>query len=148
MNDRDRALTYEEAEKLALRAIHDADGRGMVGRGRNHLHQRVARAILSAARDEGRAEGLGGWKPIETAPSDTPVIVITAEGRIFKAIYKPGVAENEQGSCGAWCTVEETDPHPACWTDGMCWASNEDGVPSDAPAGWLPAPPASQTQEG
>jgi len=105
-------------------------------------------ALLSAARDEGRAEGLGGWEPIETAPSDTPVIVITAEGRIFKAIYKPGVAENEQGSCGAWCTVEETDPHPACWTDGMCWASNEDGVPSDAPAGWLPAPPASQTQEG
>lgn len=39
-------LTYEEAEKLALRAIHDVDGRGMIGRGRNHLHQRVARAIL------------------------------------------------------------------------------------------------------
>lgn len=41
-------LTYEEAEKLALRAIHDVDGRGMIGRGRDHLHQRVARAILTS----------------------------------------------------------------------------------------------------
>ena len=41
-------MTYDEAEALALRAIHDSDGRGMIGRGRNHLHQRVARAILSA----------------------------------------------------------------------------------------------------
>lgn len=42
-------MTYEEAESLALRAIHDEDGRGMVGSGRNHLHQRVARAILKSA---------------------------------------------------------------------------------------------------
>ncbi len=45
----DRDLTYEQAEQLALRAIHDTDGRGMIGRGRNHLHQRVARAILAAS---------------------------------------------------------------------------------------------------
>jgi len=44
-------MTYEEAETLALKAIHDG-GRGMIGAGRNHLHQRVARAIL-AARSEG-----------------------------------------------------------------------------------------------
>lgn len=44
------AMTYEDAEKLALKVIHD-DGRGMIGRNRNHLHQRVARAILSAHRD-------------------------------------------------------------------------------------------------
>ena len=50
------SLTYEDAEKIALQAIHDTDGRGMIGRGRNHLHQRVARALLSAARSEGRAE--------------------------------------------------------------------------------------------
>jgi len=45
-------LTYEAAEKLALRAIHDTDGRGMVGRGRNHLHQRVARAIMAASTED------------------------------------------------------------------------------------------------
>jgi len=42
-------VTYDEAEKLALKAIHD-DGRGMIGRNRNHLHQRVARALLAAHR--------------------------------------------------------------------------------------------------
>lgn len=42
-------MSYDEAEKLALRAIYDTDGRGMIGRGRNHLHQRVARAIQAAA---------------------------------------------------------------------------------------------------
>lgn len=40
-------LTYEEAEALALKAIHGPDGRGLIGRDRNHLHQRVARVILS-----------------------------------------------------------------------------------------------------
>lgn len=70
LTDEDRALTYEEAERLALLAIHDVDGRGMVGRGRNHLHQRVARALLSAARDEGRAEGLGGeWVMVPREPT-------------------------------------------------------------------------------
>ena len=50
------SLTYEDAEKIALQAIHDTDGRGMIGRGRNHLHQRVARALLSAAR-QARTQG-------------------------------------------------------------------------------------------
>lgn len=49
------SLSYEEAERLALSAIYDSDGRGMVGRSRNHLYQRVARAILDAARAEGRS---------------------------------------------------------------------------------------------
>lgn len=46
-------LTDEEWEallSLALRAIHDDNGRGMVGAGRNHVHQRVARAILAERR--------------------------------------------------------------------------------------------------
>lgn len=57
-------MTYEEAEKLALRAIHGETGRGMIGASRNHLHQRVARAIMAAsataqpaAFDEGRERG-------------------------------------------------------------------------------------------
>lgn len=57
MNKLSEELTYEEAERLALCAIHDTDGRGMVGRGRNHLHQRVARAILQAHRSA-RSEAL------------------------------------------------------------------------------------------
>jgi len=80
LTDKRQALTYEEAEKRALRAIHDADGRGMVGRGRNHLHQRVARAILSAARDEGRAEGLGGeWVMVPREPTSEMLVAATEE---------------------------------------------------------------------
>jgi hypothetical protein len=44
-------LTYEEAEKIALHAIHDTNGRGMIGPNRRHLHQRVARAILAARKE-------------------------------------------------------------------------------------------------
>ena len=42
-------MTWDEAMILARRAIYDADGRGMVGRGRNHIQERVARAILRSA---------------------------------------------------------------------------------------------------
>lgn len=49
MSDDD--LTYEDAERIALRAIHGEDGRGMIGQNRRHLHQRVARAILSIERE-------------------------------------------------------------------------------------------------
>ena len=108
LTDKRQALTYEEAEKRALRAIHDADGRGMVGRGRNHLHQRVARAILSAARDEGRAEWLGGeW-------------VMVPRARLHEII------------------VDVLDS----WHDGMRRRKADDILKA------IPAPPASQTQEG
>lgn len=30
---------------------------------------------------------------------------------------------------------------PPSWTDAVCWAENADGVPSDQPVGWKPAPP-------
>jgi len=56
-------MTYEEAETLALKAIHDG-GRGMIGAGRNHLHQRVARAILDAARSEAQPSGYDGSKSL------------------------------------------------------------------------------------
>ena len=52
MSDDD--LTYGDAERIALRAIHGEDGRGMIGSNRRHLHQRVARAILSVERDTRR----------------------------------------------------------------------------------------------
>ena len=41
-----RALEWDDAVTLARKAIYDTDGRGMVGRGRNHLDERVARALI------------------------------------------------------------------------------------------------------
>jgi len=42
--------SWDEAMTLARRAIYDTDGRGMVGRGRNHLIERVARLLIQRER--------------------------------------------------------------------------------------------------
>ena len=75
------SLTYEDAEKIALQAIHDTDGRGMIGRGRNHLHQRVARALLSAAR-QARTQGPGeGWEVLADELRKPQFMTTTSGGR-------------------------------------------------------------------
>jgi len=164
MNDRDRALTYEEAEKLALRAIHDADGRGMVGRGRNHLHQRVARAILSAARDEGRAEGLGGeWRPEVVAFAN--IMEAKLRENDHKGGWKTDDAEDLFVRLGEECV--ELSEAIGLWRIQDDWRSAALHLPACRKnvareaadvanfammiadvCGALPAPPASQTQEG
>lgn len=42
-------MTFDEAMEIAGQAIHGEDGRGMVGQGRRHLKQRVARAIMTSS---------------------------------------------------------------------------------------------------
>lgn len=42
-------MTFEDAQKLASRAIYDEDGRGLSTDGRRFLMDRVARAIFKAA---------------------------------------------------------------------------------------------------
>ncbi|WP_157885552.1 hypothetical protein [Acetobacter ascendens] len=37
--------------------------------------------------------------------------------------------------CGAWNFAEDQEP-PDCWTDGVCWTSNEDGKSSVQPTHW------------
>jgi len=157
------SLTYEDAEKIALQAIHDTDGRGMIGRGRNHLHQRVARALLSAARqartqgpeegltpeeawqdllekddrtspedypdmalitadelqaymlaarDEGRAEGLGGWEPIETAPRDGTFVLLALRGGDFPIV---GSCDTKGGEFGCARYGDAFWPQPTHW---------------------------------
>lgn len=147
LTDKRQALTYEEAEKRALRAIHDADGRGMVGRGRNHLHQRVARAILSAARDEGRAEGLGGER---AATRQTGWLV---------EHYASKRGEYLAEWLNGWPAFD--DGAPEIWTKDSAkairFARREDAEQVIQALGWTEAratehvwaaPPASQTQEG
>ena len=80
----------------------------------------------AAARDEGRAEGLGGWKPIETAPRDGEELLVWGMSIGRRVASAKDVPRHE----------------PYEWPGG--W---------DFPTGathWrpLPAPPASQTQEG
>lgn len=146
LTDEDRALTYEEAERLALLAIHDVDGRGMVGRGRNHLHQRVARALLSAAR-QASTQGPGeGWQPIETAPTDgTSIILFCPQGdgspgstyRITEGFWlsDPGGTTEYRDQ---WGRYEGQTDQPGF--DG--WMSMDGGFSEDTmmPTHWRPFP--------
>ena len=43
---REAPLEWDEAMALAMAAVHDGDGRGMIGQGRRHLEERVARALM------------------------------------------------------------------------------------------------------
>ena len=140
------SLTYEDAEKIALQAIHDTDGRGMIGRGRNHLHQRVARALLSAARQartQGPGEGLD-------EPTRWLLRYVDASGG------KVSASEYRGNPIDLWCDDrgQETDTLNVAIEDGLLSCSHN----SDTDESWvwitdagrraLPAPPASQIKEG
>jgi hypothetical protein len=74
------------------------------------------------------------WKPIATAPMRRPVRVKTLEGRVFTA-SRDFEAEGEPGESVAWRAVD-ADFAPPCWSDGVCWASNAECLPSDPPMYW------------
>lgn len=79
-----------------------------------------------------------GWQSIKSAPRDgTRVMVKTAVGRKFLAFYDLGLVDDNENECGGWFEEKEGTA-PSCWTDGICWASNGDGVPSDPPVEWTP----------
>ncbi len=79
------------------------------------------------------------WQPIETAPRDRPIIIITRGGHPVR-VHRVCV-ECEDGPGWTWGTMEEMDPCPACWTDGTCWELNEDEEESDPPVWWCDLPP-------
>ena len=80
---------------------------------------------------------MGEWQEIETAPRDgTPIQAeIPGHGRDNIIAWQVDAFEGENGSCGGWAVVSDQEP-PDCWTDGVCWASNEDEVPSVQPTRW------------
>lgn len=78
------------------------------------------------------------WRPIKTAPRNgTRVQVKTEGGFVLEASWNADGYENEGGTCGGWEAAHE-DKHPECWSDGVCWGSNADEVPSDQPEFWRP----------
>jgi hypothetical protein len=82
------------------------------------------------------------WQPIETAPLDGTAIQARIPGHgedniiawVSDALY-----DEDERPCGSWSFVTEQEP-PDCWTDGWCWASNEDGVRSAWPTHWKHLP--------
>lgn len=86
------------------------------------------------------------WRDI-SHPVGAPVHVKTFGGHEFVATYHAGISIDEDGqSCGAW-VAEDPDKAPPCWTDGQCWASNENEEASDPVTHWKPLdPPPPQAQ--
>ena len=66
------------------------------------------------------------WRPTETAPSVKNVFVFLESGQTLYAFYHVD---------GYWCATYENQA-PPCWTDGICWGSNEDLEPSIRPLLW------------
>lgn len=81
------------------------------------------------------------WQPIESAPQDGTSFQarIPGHGEDNIIMWIDGLLDSEGGDCGAWVFATEQEP-PDCWTDGICWAVNEDGVPSAQPTHWKPDP--------
>ena len=76
------------------------------------------------------------WLPISDAPYNQEVFVKTEGNACFRATLHPDASMNEdEESCDQWVA---TGIHPDCWTDGACWESNAEEVPSDQPIGWQP----------
>lgn len=84
----------------------------------------------------GCKEGMDlSWQPIETAPY-SKAVEVRVGGMTFLARLWPdhSVDQNEQ-SCDQWVADNEGE-HPPCWSEGACWESNADEMPSLQPTAW------------
>ena len=79
------------------------------------------------------------WQPMSTAPRDGTAIQaeIPGYGSDFVIAFVDGYLDKAECSCCGWTIIEDQEP-PPCWTDGVCWAENEDGKPSVQPSRWKP----------
>lgn len=82
-----------------------------------------------------------GWQSIDTAPTNGEWIQaeIPGHGSDNVIAWREGYLDSDNKDCGSWTFMTDQEP-PQCWTDGVCWAVNEDGVPSVKPTRWKPLP--------
>lgn len=87
---------------------------------------------------------MNDWQPIETAPRDGTSIQarIPGNGSANVIAWCAGYLDSNGDECFCWCFTSDQEP-PDDWTDGVCWAVNEGGVPSTQPTHWKPLPTAS-----
>lgn len=87
------------------------------------------------------------WQAMASAPKDGTWIQaeIPGHGSDNVIAFLDGHMDADEQPCGCWCFVTEQEPPPD-WTDGVCWASNENEVPSTQPVRWkhLSATPAQE----
>ncbi len=83
-------------------------------------------------------EGIGqAWQPIATAPVDGTIIKAAIERHLGSHYISmaSGFFDSDGNECKAWVYVDG-DGCPRCWTDGVCWKINENGVSSAQPEFW------------
>jgi len=87
------------------------------------------------------------WQDMALAPRDGTEIQaeIPGHGSDNVIAWEDGYLDEDEQPCGCWIFTRDQEP-PDCWTDGVCWASNEEGVASIPPTRWKPLPP-SPTQD-
>lgn len=98
-------MDFHSATELARKAIYGDNGRGMIGANRNHLEQRVARAILRARASveattasglvdgkQGRAEFVRGYIQSGTLHCHGSTPISSIEAAAHKAADKLGYA--------------------------------------------------------
>lgn len=79
------------------------------------------------------------WRPIATAPRDGTAIQARIPGHGEDNVIAWIFIEWEEAPIGTWQFVEDQEP-PDCWTDGICWRSNDMGQPSVRPTHWKRLP--------
>lgn len=79
------------------------------------------------------------WQDISTAPKDGTSVQarIPGHGEDNVISWQEGLVDEDENSCGGWHFMGNGEP-PDDWTDGICWASNEDDKPSTQPTYWKP----------
>jgi hypothetical protein len=82
------------------------------------------------------------WRDMGCAPKDGTAFQarIPGHGSDNVIAWTNGLLGPDEEDAGGWFFVEDQEP-PECWTDGVCWAVNADGVPSVQPDAWMPLPP-------
>lgn len=83
-----------------------------------------------------------GFLPFDQAPRDGTWIqaLIPGHGSDNVIAWCEGAFMNDaEESCGGWSFMTDQEP-PDCWTDGVCWTSNDCGVPSMLPTAFKPLP--------
>lgn len=78
------------------------------------------------------------WRPPDTAPPNTEVEVRVGAMTFLAKLVPDGGMNMDSTSCDQWQATREGE-HPPCWSDGCCWASNEDENPSMSVEAWRPA---------
>jgi transcription elongation factor Elf1 len=82
----------------------------------------------------------------EAPRNGTVVLLKVGESMSFDARWQEGFMDSDEQDCGCWVALHEGE-HPPCWSEGVCWSSNQDESESIQPTAWMYVPPPVMEQE-